>query len=639
MAKSPESFSQDNDDDFILVPEDEIILDPQNTVGPEESIGKNQSKREAKPEAKNEDSFTVADKTYKSGQDVKFIVKKEDGSEYVEDWKFSGVTTHPSTGKRIIVIENKEGGKMNYPMDMFEEGLAGRQLETSLKFEDKPDEPEAKKEQLSVAEMLSRARERLDKSQKSTVPDWLKKSQQEEVRELQERLKNELPVGDGNPIKIVAIEEVGMKGDKMETKELTIEELEKMGKEFSRLPISIGGPNKHHAIIRFLEVKGSSQKDLVFVFAPEEGRTISIDNKEASDIQTSTIETNNLGLARKTAFRPKKQLDFDGRKIREVRLFVGSKVPEEMQEELGDIDFQKKTTDYAERILKKSKGKEKNVAAQILGGLTGIDSPESWKIREDLNFYSGIEFASSLSGIDSKKAWDYRERYFTGRNYHEAGSSMVGLDSPEAWKMRENILRASKAVNSRAGIDALVNSLAGLDSPEAWKMRERLSKEASGDSGLISSLTGLDSKKAWEMRERLLKTRKKGDYIAEGIAKSLAGLDSPEAWKMRESLIAQATKDGKGEESGEKNSVTRRVLIGLSGVDSPQAWKMREELLKGGKFFDEIAKSMAGINTDKAWDMRGRLIIEGCHEDTILQGIYGGTEMVAVRKSRKDKIK
>ena len=48
---------------------------------------------------------------------------------------------------------------------------------------------------------------------------------------------------------------------------------------------------------------------------------------------------------------------------------------------------------------------------------------------------------------------------------------------------------------------------------------------------------------------------------------------------------------------------------------------------------------MAGIDTDKAWDMRGRLIIEGCHEETVLQGIYGGTEMVAVRKARIDNLK
>jgi len=652
MAKSPDSFPHDNPDEDLIL--ESIELDRPEAVEPNIDAGQKQPKKETKPEAKEEDSFTAAGKIYERGRAVKIVIKKDDGSEYIEDWKFSGVTTHPSTGKKIIVIENKEGGRMNYPMDMFEEGLGGRQLETSLRFEDRQGKPkksasaeavaskagvkpEIKEEQPSVADLLLQARGRLENIKKSTVPDWLRKSRQDEVKELQERLKNELQVGGGDTVKVVAMEEVGMKGDEMETKEFTPEELEKMGKEFSRLPVSIGGPNVHHAIIRFLEVKGSSYKDLIFVFAPEEGRTFSIDDKEANGIQTSTIETKDLGAARKTTFKPKKQLDFGGRKIREVRLFVGSKVPEEMREELGDIDFQKKTVDYAERILKKNKGKENNVSIPIVKGLTGIDSPEAWKMREESNFDNGIEFATSLSGIDSKKAWDYRDKYFKGRSYYEAGNSLVGLDSPQAWDMRENILRASKAEKSRAGIDALINSLAGIDSPEAWKMREHLSKAGSGDSSIVASLTGLDSKKAWEMRDRLIKTRKKGDYIAEGVAKSLAGIDSPEAWKMRELLLAQAAKDGKGEESGEKNSVMRRVLEGLSGVDSPQAWKMREDLLKEGKFLDEIARSMAGIDSDRAWNMRGRLIIEGCHEDTVLRGIYGGTDMVAVRKARRDK--
>jgi len=41
---------------------------------------------------------------------------------------------------------------MNYPMDMFEEGLSGRQLETSLRFEEPNKESQEKKP--SSAELI-----------------------------------------------------------------------------------------------------------------------------------------------------------------------------------------------------------------------------------------------------------------------------------------------------------------------------------------------------------------------------------------------------------------------------------------------------------------------------------------------------
>jgi len=629
-----------------LALEDLVLEEPGEKPEPKKQpnkIEQKQLKRENKAEAKEEYSFTMAGKTYKRGQAVKLVIKKDGGSEYAEDWKFSGVLTNSFTGKNIIVIENQEGAKMNYPMDMFEEGLSGRQLEMSLRFETEQEK------RLSSAELLKLLKEkkaRLNDVEKSKVAEWVKDTNRTSLQPQIEKLEaeiREVGVGKGDAVEFVKVEDRDFNEKReptLKVEELTPEELAEIRDEFSRLPISISGPDINRAIVRFLNIKGSTKKDLVIILGPQEGRKISTDGKDVVGLSESTTEISDLGMARVIKFYPRENLKFGKREINEVRLFIGSEIPEELREDLGDTDLQKKTTDYADRIINKNKGKENFVSTPIINGLTGIDSPEAWKIREQSNH--GTEFVRSLSGINSKRAWGYREEALDGRRYYEVANSLVGLDSDRAWRMREDVMKLQKEVQTGIDTSSLSKSLAGLDSDKAWQWRARLVKERETSVSdkkmavqcLIPSLTGLDSERAWQMREAILKTMEDRDFVAESVAQGLAGLDSDRAWKIRDQLLALTKK-----KPGSTESLEQHLIQGLVGVNSDRAWKMREEFLKQKKFLAEIARSLAGIDSDVAENMRGRLIMAGCHEEDVLQGIYGGTEMVAVRKARQNILK
>jgi len=149
---------------------------------------------------------------------------------------------------------------------------------------------------------------------------------------LEDQIK-EVKIGNGDDVEFVKVEDRDFDKKRepaLKVEELVPEQLAEIRDGFSLLPVNIGGPNAHRAIVRFLNVEGSTKKDLVIILGPEEGRTISIDDKKAVGVATSTVETPDLGPARRTSFRPKEQLKFGKREINEVRIFVGTKNPEGM---------------------------------------------------------------------------------------------------------------------------------------------------------------------------------------------------------------------------------------------------------------------------------------------------------------------
>jgi ERCC4-type nuclease len=130
------------------------------------------------------------------------------------------------------------------------------------------------------------------------------------------------------------------------------------------------------------------------------------------------------------------------------------------------------------------------------------------------------------------------------------------------------------------------------------------------------------------LREDIIETKDK--TAVEEIIEGLAGLDSDMAWKMRERLTAEAE---------DKNGITRAVLCGLAGVDSDKAWQLRDKYLSNSDYFSAIEISLSGLSSDRARKMREKLVKEEKYEESVMRRIYGGIEMVGVRKARHDKIK
>jgi len=237
----------------------------------------------------------------------------------------------------------------------------------------------------------------------------------------------------------------------------------------------------------------------------------------------------------------------------------------------------------------------------ILSGISGMDSEEAWKIREDI-LAEGLDAATvcTLGELDSERAWKLREEYIQkGKNLDYLAAGLAGLDSERAWKMREHIYKnggdGSMFALGLKGLDSerawqmrdelfekgfyidLGRGLAGLDSERAWKMRRDLLDKKVDRHKLNTSefvgmgLAGLDSEKSWEMRDELMKSRE-GRL---GVAYSLAGLDSERAWKIREKILSMKEQD--------HNNVELYVAIGLAGLDSERAWEIRDEVYKESK--------------------------------------------------------
>jgi ERCC4-type nuclease len=98
---------------------------------------------------------------------------------------------------------------------------------------------------------------------------------------------------------------------------------------------------------------------------------------------------------------------------------------------------------------------------------------------------------------------------------------------------------------------------------------------------------------------------------------------------MRERLTAEAE---------DKRDITSAMLRGLAGVDSDRAWQLRDKYLSNRDYFSAVESSLSGLSSDRAQKMRDKLVKEEKYEEPVMQKIYGGIEMVGVRKVRHDKI-
>jgi hypothetical protein len=153
-----------------------------------------------------------------------------------------------------------------------------------------------------------------------------------------------------------------------------------------------------------------------------------------------------------------------------------------------------------------------NICWFVLLSLNGIESEDSWELRESIvqpNFFT-LNLLDSFIGCESEKAWKLIEHY-AEKELGQKGildlsiassisDCLIGQDSERAWRIRDMLKKAGAWVQ-------LINSLIGVGSERAWKLREEFLAQDPEDEDnkklLALSLAGLNSKKAREMRNRL----------------------------------------------------------------------------------------------------------------------------------------
>ena len=301
-------------------------------------------------------------------------------------------------------------------------------------------------------------------------------------------------------------------------------------------------------------------------------------------------------------------------------------------------------------VIKIKKLMKKGVdVSDVVQGLAGMNSEETWKLREKFlrknktfstpllfpdapessklgmitskyrfNMVKNGIFARGLAGLDNDRSWEIRDWLFSGRaEPYLVVMGLSGIDSQRAWDMREKIMSRNYGPYAEVNISSAIQSLIGLDNDRAWEMREQAlelrenmqsdySREYVSLHWFARGLAGLDSDRAWKMRDKLLEAGADEGHIAIG----LAGLDCDQAWKMRKKLLKREADLG-------------FVGEGLAGLDSKRAWEMREILLKDGANTDYVAKGLAGLDNDRAWNMRKHLLKAGADKGAVTEGING----------------
>lgn len=251
----------------------------------------------------------------------------------------------------------------------------------------------------------------------------------------------------------------------------------------------------------------------------------------------------------------------------------------------SDTGIQK--TAAAFLVHMRSKGVHDDVIAE---GLAFDDSPEAWKLREDLmdNWADITQITRGLKGCMGDRGLQLREKLLKmGVSKSEVMKSLAGDDSPAAWEMR-NRLKAEGA-----GPEALIESINGLDSEEAWKVREHYMMP-------------------WKVRWRYLLTEQNLEKYRGMVAQSLSGLDSDRAWKLRDRI-----------EKEENRYYHQYLLHGLSGVDSEESWDLRERLITSNATWTYVARSLIGLNSEKAWKMRERIVLRSHEHSNLVESIGG----------------
>ena len=101
-------------------------------------------------------------------------------------------------------------------------------------------------------------------------------------------------------------------------------------------------------------------------------------------------------------------------------------------------------------------------ARALARSVTGIDSPEAWKLRKVARDAAPVAAIVSLRGLTGDKAWVWRERA-VGRAPKAVLSTIAGMDDARAWA-----LRTGTALRCREALDSMI----GLDQDTAWEVRE-----------------------------------------------------------------------------------------------------------------------------------------------------------------------
>jgi dTMP kinase len=101
-------------------------------------------------------------------------------------------------------------------------------------------------------------------------------------------------------------------------------------------------------------------------------------------------------------------------------------------------------------------------ARALARSVTGIDSPEAWKLRKLARDNAPVAAIASLKGLTGDKAWRWRDRA-VGRAPKAVLSTIAGLDDARAWALRTGTAR-----RCREALDSMI----GLDHEAAWEIRE-----------------------------------------------------------------------------------------------------------------------------------------------------------------------
>ncbi len=149
-----------------------------------------------------------------------------------------------------------------------------------------------------------------------------------------------------------------------------------------------------------------------------------------------------------------------------LRAELYPRVPEAVLASLALLDVPR-AWDFRARWVDERGGPERAAAnylraRSLARSVTGIESPEAWKLRKAARDAAPVAAIVSLSGLTSDKAWLWRERA-VGRAPKAVLSTIAGMDDARAWA-----LRVGTALRCREALDSMI----GLDHDTAWEIRE-----------------------------------------------------------------------------------------------------------------------------------------------------------------------
>lgn len=271
------------------------------------------------------------------------------------------------------------------------------------------------------------------------------------------------------------------------------------------------------------------------------------------------------------------------------------------------IRSQREAFDAFLRWIDQRSEREPRVSAYLLSGLFGAEIDTR---RRALAERVPEAILAGLSGLDDPLSWELREQLL--EKY--PGAVARTLSGLPAEHVRARELRL--ALESRAPADVLA-SCEGLDDAASWSIRDR--QYASHSEQVVSSLATLAGDRAWALRDQWLKRVGNGlarDYEeAKTACKSVTGLDDERAWAVRESarvaapvaalasLIGVASPRSFTWREESLHRAPKVVMASLRRVTDPRAWAMRQAVATDCK---EAIDSLDSLDDAEAWQLRER---------------------------------